>query len=97
MVRADVITLIKYDTHGVFDEAQKTRRNVFCEIASVTRSEFYAARQYNLNPQYVFILSDYGEYQGESQCEWQGRRYDIIRTYINGLKVELTVEESKHD
>lgn len=95
MIRADVITLISTPTHGVFEDAQEYRRQVYCNVESVSRAEFYAAMQYNLSPSVVFVLSDYAEYHGEKLCEWNGKRYDIIRTYVDGLKVELTCEESK--
>lgn len=95
MIRADVIDLIQQTTHGVLDTPQETKRQVFCAVDSVNRTEYYRALQYDLHPEVVFILSDYAEYQGESMCEWNGIRYDIIRTYVNGLKVELTCERSK--
>lgn len=95
MIRADVINLIQQATHGVLDTPQETKRQVFCAVDSVNRTEYYRALQYDLHPEVVFILSDYAEYQGESICEWNGIRYDIIRTYVDGLKVELTCERSK--
>lgn len=95
MIRADAIKLITQPTHGVFDTPEETAREVFCNVRSVGLTEYYRAREFNLSPEYVFVLADPAEYQDEKVCEWNGVRYDVIRVYSDGLRVELTVEEAK--
>ena len=60
--------------------ATETSREVFAQIESVSRAEFFAAGQNGLTPAYRFIVFT-GEYQGERECEYNGVRYSIYRTY----------------
>lgn len=81
----DVLTLIKdgaisYDEYGNEVKAQ-TERDVFCQIFSVTRNEFYAAATANLHPEITARLSDFTEYEGETLARYDGVLYSVIRTY----------------
>lgn len=60
--------------------AAETAREVFAQIESVSRAEFFAAGQNGLTPEYRFIVFA-GEYNGERECEYNGIRYSIYRTY----------------
>jgi hypothetical protein len=93
MVRADVLYLVSEtpEARGVFDEVNRTKRMVYCEVRSVGMSEVYEAKGHDLNPEYVFDLSDYTEYNGEKLVEYNGVLYDVFRTYVNGQKIEITV------
>ena len=93
MVRADVLFLISEQpkAKGVFDQAECEKRRVFCVVKSVGMREMYEAKSHGLDPEYVFELSDYEEYQGEKFVEFRGVNYEIIRSYVNGQKIELTV------
>lgn len=95
MIRADVIKLVTEnpEAHGVFETAVDTGQEVFAEIRSVTRSEAYAAKSAGLNPEYVFRLTDYADYNGQRKCTWNDVPYRIIRTYVDGQSIELTVEK----
>lgn len=99
MIKADVITLIGENpvAHGIFDPPAEIRRNVFCEVHSVSRSEFYRAMENGLRPSFVFMLSDEAEYNGEKICEYHGKRFRIVRTYYDLQRVELVVEEATID
>lgn len=99
MIFRDVITLISENpaAHGVFDTTSETSRQVFCSVRSVGMTEAYTALSNGLNPQFVFVLSDYEDYQGEKICSYNGTRYRIVRTYRNNQQIELTVEEATHD
>lgn len=98
MIGADVLTLIseRPRNHGVFDEPETYERQVFCDVRSVGMQEYYRARELGLNPTLVFELADRAEYHGEKRCVFHNMPYDIVRTYIDGLKVELTAEEAKN-
>lgn len=94
MVKADVIYLISdEDVSGVFDDVNRLRRMVYCTVRSVGMTETYQAKSYGLEPQYVFDLADYAEYNGEPIVEYNGIWYDVFRTYVNGQKIEITVVE----
>lgn len=95
MMFRDVLTLIGEapKAHGVTEAYQKNERIVFCTVRSVGMSEAYQAMSNGLHPQFVFILSDYADYDNEKQCEFNGVRYRIVRTYRNNQSIELTVEE----
>lgn len=99
MNRSGVLTLIAEDpqAHGIFDQPRETERTVFCTIRSVGYSEYYRALDHSLAPSFVFRLADYAEYQGEKICEFEGARYRIVRTYVDGTAIELTVEEATVD
>lgn len=75
-----------------------TERTVFCKVRTVTRSEFYGAGTESLRPDFVFVLADYREYEGEKFCKYIGfdgkeRTYKITRTYVTGSEIELTARE----
>ncbi len=95
MMFRDVLTLIAEDpkAHGVTDKPKETGRTVYCTVRSVGMNEAYQAMANGLQPQFVFSLSDYADYDGEKICEYNGTRYRILRTYRRNQGIELTVEE----
>lgn len=99
MIRDDVLYLVADapEAHGLFDNHTETQRMVYCQVKSVGREEFYRAREFDLEPTYVFVLSDPLEYRGEKVALYDGRRYNVIRSYITGRLVELTCGEAKTD
>lgn len=68
-------------------------REVFVEVKSISQSEYYTAAQSGFNPSFKFILADYYDYDEEDTVKYDGVLYHIIRTYRNGLQLELTVEK----
>lgn len=56
------------------------RRRVLCGRRSVTRSEHYQAAAVGLRPEIVLVINRH-EYQGETELEFEGKRYRIERTY----------------
>lgn len=68
------------DTFGVWRETL-TPREVFAELHSITRNEFFEAGRNGLNPAFEFTVFQ-GDYQGETLCEYEGKQYSIYRTYI---------------
>lgn len=90
----DVLNLIgETQPRGAFDEYVPVSRQVFCSVRSVGMNEAYQAMSYGLHPQFVFVLSDYTDYEGEKICEYKGTRYRIVRTYRQNQGIELTAEE----
>lgn len=111
MICDDVIYLISEDpvAHGVFDKPTEVKTKCYCRVNSVTRSEFYRARENGSEPVFVFVLSEYADYNGEKIVEYRDKRYRVIRTYVGASNdrrkdsdighhsIELTVGEVTAD
>lgn len=100
MDRSDVLTLIattyQADEYGV-QKATETRRNVFCNVSSVTRTEWFDGGRNGLNPELRFTMFFY-DYAGEELCEFNGVRYSVYRTYrAQDDSIELYVERRQGD
>lgn len=83
MDRSSILTLITttqtQDTDGVW-RPTSTRREIYCDVRSISRDEFFEAGRNGLNPAYQFDV--FGpDYQGERICEWAGERFAIYRAY----------------
>lgn len=73
--------------------ATEDKTTIFCDIKSVGRAEFYNAVATGLKPEIIFIIHNY-EYSGENQVEYDGKKYNVIRTYENSTEeLELTCEK----
>ena len=81
---------ITIDDYGN-EVAKETEKEVFCEVDSITQSEFYQAANTELNPEYKFTIF-FGDYEGEPLVEFHGVRYAIYRTYRADDNLELYTE-----
>lgn len=95
MDRSNVIKLISstktQDNNGVWRETL-IERQVFCNVSSVTASEFFEGGRNGLNPEYRMTMFN-GDYQGETMLKFNGRTYAIYRTYLDrNDNLELYVE-----
>lgn len=83
MDRSNVIKLISsmksQDAYGVWQETL-SERSVFCDVQSVTQTEFFEGGRNGLNPEYKFTLF-FADYCGESLVEYAGKTYSVYRTY----------------
>ena len=90
----DVITLVAQsitkDTYGI-EVITESKRTVFAEVESISQSEFFAAADTELNPEYRFRVF-FGDYKGEEVLKYQEKRYAIYRTYRSGDYMELYTE-----
>lgn len=90
----DVITLITQtittDKYGN-EVATETEKTVYCEVDSISQTEFYAAANTELNPEYRFTIF-FGDYDGQSLVKFNGARYSVYRTYRIGDDLELYTE-----
>lgn len=95
MDRSDVLTLLHViDTQNQYGVWEKytVKRDVFCQVDSVTRAEFFDAGRNGLNPQYRFTLFA-ADYLGEETVVYKGKAYGVYRTYQPRTDVlELYVE-----
>lgn len=95
MDRSDVINLIsitqQQDEYGQWVDTP-TSKQVFCQVESVSQSEFFEAGRNGLNPQFKFTLFG-GDYDNEPLVEYKGNQYSVYRTYLTKSdKMELYVE-----
>lgn len=83
MDRSCVITLIneslQRDNNGV-ERATRTERDIYAQVDSVTRAEFFEGGRNGLNPEYVFRVF-FGDYEDERELSYEGKRYAIYRVY----------------
>ena len=95
MVRSDVITLVAVTrTQNEYGQwvASETTKDVYCEVDSVSQSEFFEGGRNGLNPEYRFTMF-FADYNNEPIVEYKGLRYAVYRTYLNkNDKLELYVE-----
>ena len=95
MDRSNVIKLLSttktQDQFGVWRETI-TEREVFCQVDSVTASEFFNGGRNGLNPEYRMTMFG-GDYAGETMLIYDGKTYSIYRTYQRrDDTIELYVE-----
>lgn len=94
-MRSDIISLVsvtrEQNSFGGWTETQ-TSRVVPCAVESVNRSEFFEAAKVGMRPEWRFTVFG-GDYQGETECEYQGKAYSVYRTYhADGDYIELYVQ-----
>lgn len=95
MDRSEVITLLAatktQNAYGVWVESL-TNRDVFCQVDSVSRAEFFDGGRNGLNPEFRMTLFA-GDYQGERLLIYKNSTYSVYRTYQGrNDTVELYVE-----
>ncbi|WP_297420487.1 phage head closure protein [Clostridium sp.] len=83
-------TIIEDEIGNQIPEEIKT--NIYCDLKSIGRNEFYTAAKSGLRPEVVFVIHNY-EYSGEKEVLFESKRYKVIRTYLLDFEeVELTCE-----
>lgn len=95
-VTIDLLTKT-YTTDDMGQKIYKTKeRTVFATLTSISRAEWTSYSQtgrQGLVPAYVATIF-MGDYEGESQCVYDGQTYGIYRTYErDDEQVELYLEK----
>lgn len=67
------------DEYGMWKDTP-AERQIFCQVESVTRAEFFDGGRNGLNPEFQFTVFA-GDYNGETVCKYEDRPYAIYRTY----------------
>ena len=95
--RAVLARTEKLPTPDGYKTERETRREVFCNRKSASRSEFYAAKQ--AGEKIALVLEVRGaDYGGETRIEYAGRPYEVVRSYTrSGETVELNGTEAAQD
>lgn len=95
MDRSDVIELVTVtktqDEYGVWRTSETTKQ-IYCQVDSVTQSEFFEAGRNGLNPEFRFTVF-FGDYSDEPIVIYKNKRYAVYRTYLTrNDRLELYVE-----
>lgn len=91
---------ITYTQNAYGQEVEtKVWKEVFADIRSVSRQEFYSAAMSGIRPTVVFALADYYDYDDEKIIRYDGKTYDVIRTYRRADfdELEITAEMRERD
>lgn len=92
----DTVTL-EAVTHDMDEEGYPketvTETEVFADIQSVRRSEFYAAKQIGITLEIAVKLRA-ADYDGQERLVWNGKRYAVERAYTEAREMyELECSE----
>lgn len=68
------------DALGQMIATEKTTE-VFCNVRSVTRDEFFAASEKGIRPEWRVTMFA-PDYNDEETVEFEGKRYIVYRTYL---------------
>ena len=68
-----------YDTY-LNESITQSSRTVFVQPKTVYNSEFYNAAQAGLHPSISLFMTNRSDYEGETLVEFEGKKYDVIRT-----------------
>lgn len=83
MDRSTIITLVgkvyTKDSIGQYVETP-TGREVYCDVVSISRSEWYDGGRNGLRPEIAFRVFA-PDYHGEDTVEYNGKSYGIYRSY----------------
>ena len=95
MLFRDVIELLTLEegtnSNGFPSLIETGRETVFADKKSVRGNEFYLASQNGFKLELMFEVRS-GDYQSERYLEFDGKRYEIVRTYDKGEFAELVCQ-----
>ena len=93
----DVATLVDITKESDDDGYKKeleVRTEVFVDVQSAKRSEFYAARQSGTKIALIFLVRA-ADYNGEERIEYDGKHYTVVRAYTKAGEIyELNCTEA---
>lgn len=100
MLYRDVVELVAVTTvedKDGYDQVSETKTEVFADVQSVKREEFYKSMQAGRELVAAFVIRacDYG---GQPYLDYCGERYRVVRAYTkDGELLELNCAEHKGD
>ena len=90
----EIITLLSEETTITIPGQGKKKtwaeREVFVKLLNIGSQEFYQAQANGLKPEVKLELADYLDYQDEKEFIFGGCKYQVLRTYRKGRRLELT-------
>ena len=98
MDRSSVVYLLTetqtQNEYGIV-ETEVDKRQVYCQVNSVSRSEWYEGGRSGLNPELQITMFQY-DYSNENMLMYNDVVYTIYRTYVRKTdEIELYVERRK--
>ena len=75
------------------EKKELTPRMVFAQPRSIGTTEFYAAATTDFHPDITLVLADYYDYDGEKVVYYNGKFFDVIRTYQKSNRLEIVLQE----
>lgn len=66
---------------------------VYVQPRSIGSAEFYRAATTSFKPAITLVLADYYDYNDEPIVEYEGKLYDVIRTYRKNNRLELVLQK----
>lgn len=95
---SNVIELVTYlkveDPTSIHDQVTPRYKQVFCNVKSVARNEFYQAASVGMHPEIVFDMYVH-DYSNEKVIRYDDKHYDVIRTYKTSSERLEVVCQSK--
>ena len=90
------ITAETTDSDGFVTEATESKATVFANIKSVGRTEYYQANAAKINVVAIAEIHLF-EYNDEKLVDYNGKRYQVARTYPDMAHetIELTLSENE--
>ena len=94
MTKKLVLISKEYTTDSIGQKiAQEVRKEVICDVGSITAGEFAQAGAIGFKPVYQFKVWDV-EYNGQDIVEYDGQRYSVYRSYRSeNHRMELYVHK----
>lgn len=78
--------------NGVWRENVPVKRDVFAQVDSVTRTEFFEGGRNGLNPELMFTMF-FADYNNEKTVLYNGEPFSVYRVYHGRTDtIELYVE-----
>lgn len=92
---ADLIAVERGEDADGYDVETETRTEVFVDVRSVKRSEFYRSLQAGRKLDIAFLLRAC-DYDGQERVGYGGKVYRVVRDYSeDGETVELNCSEDR--
>lgn len=84
------------DESGFDIREERLKDPILANKLSVHSSEYWQAKQSGIELSYVFEIHSF-EYEGEEKLLFEGKTYDIERTYEKGDFIELVCKRRSDD
>lgn len=77
------------------DETESiTDKVVFAKVKSVGMKEKYMAMELGFNPEIVFVIPDYYDYNNEEFIKHESTTYKVMRTFRSGRELEIVCQRT---
>lgn len=93
----DVVVLVSYEpgtkVNGITAKGKRIEKEVFANIASTKRTEFYQALKNGIKSDYTITVNKL-DYNGQKKVVFDDREFTVVREWIKSeYYTELTLSE----